>query len=112
MVVCVYFSSQLWDLIPPRAMHAHIYYQRLCEHMHASVLLCLEGLDVFHPQWPPLLQSSPSPEGRDMTEAPNLWMSVPRSLTLCTLSSGRSLHLCHLLQEDISLMMAEQDPNV
>lgn len=66
---------------------------------HEPVLLCLEGRislvssiptgsTVF---LPPRLQSSLSPEGKDFTFY--LEPSVPWSLTLCTLSSSRSLYL-------------------
>lgn len=57
---------------------------------------------------PPLLQGSLIPEGRDLMETSHLRQSVPRSLTLCTLSSV-GLYICsHLLQEEASLRMAKQ----
>ena len=48
------------------------------------------------------------PEGRDLMETSHLGLNVQRSLTLGILPVSRSLYLFRLLQEEASLMMAEQ----
>lgn len=78
---------------------------RVCQSCCVSKALfhwCLLPLLPLKTLLPPLLQSSLSPEGRHMTETSHLLMSVPRFLMLCTLSSGGSLNLSHLLQEEMS----------
>ena len=56
---------------------------------------------------PPLRQSSLSPEGRGLMATSHLELSVPRSPTLCTLSSSGCCFNSHLLQEEASLLMVE-----
>ena len=54
----------------------------------------------------PLFQSSLSPERRDLMKTSHLGLSMPRSLTFCTLFSCESLYLFPLWQKEASLMMA------
>lgn len=92
MGACVHFS-QCWDSIWCRT------HQDLCVLPQTLwVCLCLEGLAFCPPSilalnllLPPLLKNSLSTEWRDMMETSHLGLSAPRSFTLCTLSSCRSL---------------------
>lgn len=104
-------ASRLSAEILPVCSHS------VCVHnVHLSVLLWLNAVSlasaipsgVLESFLPPLLQGSSLSEGRDLMEASLSEPSVPRSLTLCTLPSYGSLYLFSLLQEDASLMMAEQ----
>lgn len=98
------------DLCRPRACcHS------LCAFISASVLLCLEDFPWSHLSplalfifLSPLLQSSLSPEEKCLMKTSHLGLSVPKSLSLCELSSCGSHTSSHLLQES-SLMMDEQD---
>jgi hypothetical protein len=83
-------------------------------------------IGVLHPEplafkvfLPPLPQNSLSPEGRELMETFHLGLRVPGALNLCILSGwglgwgGVVLCICpHLLQEEASLMMAEQGTNL
>lgn len=61
----------------------------------------------------PLLAGSLSPEGRDLMEASHLGLNVvPRSITLCIISSCRPLYLSSSIKEDASLMVAEEGADI
>ena len=69
-----------------------------------QALLCLEGLDFL---------VSLSPAGSSLLlpplpQFPEPRLSVPRSLTLCIVGQWLLCLCSHLLQEEASLMMAEQ----
>lgn len=55
----------------------------------------------------PLLHDSLNPERKDLIKPFCLGLSEPRSLNLCTLPSSDLYTNFHLLQEEVSLMMAE-----
>lgn len=75
-----------------------VYWHSLCEFicapglgLNSLFLWCpptFPALTIFPP---PLPQSSWSPEGRDLKKTKHLGLSVPKPLTLCTLSSCGSL---------------------
>lgn len=55
----------------------------------------------------PLLHDSLNPERKDLIKPFCLELSEPRSLNLCTLPGSDLYTSFHLLQEEVSLMMAE-----
>lgn len=53
-------------------------------------------------------QSCLMPEGNCLMDISNLWLSLPKSLILFTLSNYGSLYCSHVHQEDTSLIMADK----
>lgn len=94
-------------------LHSH------CEFICTPLVLCDPVYLV--PSFPfgsYTLSASPSTEfseprgDRDLMEATHLGLSVPRLLTLCTLSGCGSHISSQLLQEEASLVMADQGTNL
>ena len=85
----------------------------LCEIIYSFSLLCLKTSLHYCILSPLLLQSFYfffsflSPEGRNLMKTMYLGLSVPKSLTLCTLPHHGFMYLSHLWQEKVSLMIDE-----
>lgn len=68
---------------------------------------CPPSLLVLTFLLPPLLQGSLNPERKDLMEPSHSGLSVPRCPILCTLAVDHCI-CSYLLQEEVSLMTAEQ----
>jgi len=91
----VQFPSQSWDPILLDRCRPCACCHGLCKFICASVLLCLSwvssSLLVLRIFLSPLLHNSLSPEERGLMKTFYLGLTVPISLTVCTLSSYGSL---------------------
>lgn len=112
----VYFPSQCWETIWLEPMQAVQCCHRLSEFICSSDLLCMEdtlflvsvlisaSLTIFLLP----LQSSLSPEGRDLMKAYHLWPSIPSFLTQHIVQL-RDCTGSHLMQEEALMLLADID---
>lgn len=99
------------DLVQtPEAPHCFNLWEFICALLldsEGSVLLVSSILSGSYNFYPHLLWDSLSLEMKNLMEASNVELCVPRTLTLCVISGCGSLHLFLSAAGGTSLMMAE-----
>lgn len=110
--VCTFFNSSLKEPICHRPMQSlYMLPLSLWVHMYLRPVLfrtpCYLGdlhpFCLLYSFLLPLPRAFPNPEGRDLMEFSDLWLSVPSSLSVCVISSCLSMGLCvsfSLLQKE------------